>query len=114
MTHSTLNNTKEKPVLVPIDYKVEWSQGKFTKSLDVSGFAFETPGWPWFHACVRYGNRYGDSLFEDWVIDHYETGLAITLPKCLECKEDAPDALRRYLNTLGKKHVRKVLGKYLP
>lgn len=91
----------------PIKYLIDWRPG--TKL--VEGFAFETPGWPEFHACVRYGNRSGDSLFDDWIIDQFETGLAVSEAGRLKCKEDAPAALAKVLRKVGKKGVREALRK---
>lgn len=94
----------------PISYMVEWkTDGNPSGSKRVDGFAFETPGWPEFHACVRYGNRGDSHLFGDWIIDHYESGLGISGCGRLTCKEDAPEVLARMLNKFGAKRVRKAL-----
>lgn len=96
-----------------ITYKIARHDGSVWR--EVTGFAFETPGWPDFHACVRLGNRMksnDDSLFDNWIIDHYETGFAISLAGSFEEQEAAPPALQRLLNEIGRERVEEVLRTY--
>lgn len=78
----------------------------------VVGYAFETPGWPAWHACVRWGNRYGDKIRPQWVIDHYETGLALSRCGHLKRKQDAPEAMRKVLEEVGREAVLKCLKEH--
>lgn len=94
---------------VPIMYRINaLSTGNL---FDVVGFAFQTPGWPEFHACVRRGNRRDASIQDDdgWIVDHYETGLAISPAGEFSCKEDAPAALAAHLDSVGRERVTEVL-----
>jgi hypothetical protein len=106
------SSTDASSLLLPIRYRIEWNwQG--SASREVSGFAFEIPGWPEFHCCVRWGNRmHEESLFNDWLIDHYESGLAVMEAGRLERKEDAPETMRKLLDSKGKDRIHKVLRAY--
>jgi hypothetical protein len=86
-------------------------QGSKTRA--VQGFAFETPGWPEFHACIRHDRRSPWDAFDDWILDHYESGLAIAINARIERKEDAPAMVAAYLATLGREKVRKALEPYI-
>ena len=90
----------------PIAYMIDLRDGP----RQVNGYAFETPGWPEWHACVRYGNRYGDDCFHDWIVDHYETGLALSGAGVLKRPEDAPKAMAKLLEEKGRDAVAKRLG----
>lgn len=94
--------TLKECAFVPIKYRI-WLH---THSVEVNGYAFETPGWPEWHACVRLGNRWGDALFDDWIVDHYETGFALSGVGVLQRREDAPAAMAKLLNEKGRKLVR--------
>lgn len=98
----------------PIVYRIAIGTGVVTGTLDleVAGFAFETPGWPEFHACVRFGNRWNDGLFDDWIIDHYETGLAISPAGYFKNKEEAPAALAALLDKVGRERVNQELRRH--
>lgn len=73
----------------------------------VVGWAFETPGWPQFHACVRF-DRDQPWLEDKWIVDHFETGLYVGEVK-LTCKEAAPKALAKRLNKIGRRKVLRTL-----
>lgn len=79
----------------------------------VDGFAFEIDGWTEFHCCVRFGNRYGDDFMARWVIDHYETGLAISDAGVLNRKEDAAAAMKKFLDSKGKALVHQKMASWL-
>lgn len=96
-------NTAE--TFVPLKYRIATGTGP----QEVEGYAFETPGWPEWHACVRQGSRYGDSIFSDWIVDHYETGLGLSVLGTLKRKEDAPAAMAQFLNGKGRETVLKRL-----
>ena len=72
---------------------------------DHAGFAFETPGWPNFHA-VAHTNKEGK-----WVATHWESGL-----RCLknrygrETREEVPDELARWLDYFGPEYVQEVVA----
>ena len=76
----------------------------------VEGFAFETPGWPEFHACVRFDRR--DTWCEkNWILDHYESGCSLPYLG-LKSKEEAPAALAKLLESKGREKVAAALAKY--
>jgi len=90
---------------LPIKYRIACGDGP----KEVAGFAFEAPGWPEWHACVRYSNRWGEEIFSDWIIDHYETGLGLSCVGPLQRKEDAPAAMAKLLNSKKRETVLKRL-----
>ena len=98
---------------VPIKYLIDQSYGSGNgPSRKVKGYAFQVPGWPNFHVCVRRGSRYFNDMNSDpWVVDHYETGLSVTSAGTFEKKEDAPAAMKKLLDSKGKTAVRKALRK---
>lgn len=103
MTRSVALNTE---TFVEIEYLVNLENA--TPKL-VKGFAFEIPEWPEFHCCVRWGNRGGADLFDDWIIDHYESGRAIRAAgRCMN-KEDAPAAMRHLLEGMKREEVHEAL-----
>jgi hypothetical protein len=97
---------------VKISYRIDWVTRDESTPIEVSGYAFETPGFPEFRACVRYGSRFHDGLFDDWIIDHYDTGLAVSLHEPLKRREDAPALLAKRLSEVGRDKVLKALMKY--
>jgi hypothetical protein len=97
---------KATDVFVPITYRIALKD----ECKMVHGWAFETPGWPEWHACVRWGNRYADELFNDWVIDHYETGLAISAAGHLDSREEAPAKMAALLELKGRDVVHQRLA----
>lgn len=102
----------EKANFVPVKYLIDWSTMIARDSMAVEGFAFETPGWPEFHACVRY-NHCGSVFDMGWVVDHFESGLRVVQVKTLHRMEDAPAALQKVLDNFGRKRVTKAIGRYL-
>lgn len=96
---------------VRIKYLIDWKQSGKNSPYPVEGYAFETPSWPHFHACVRRGCRFTSDLFDDWIVDHYETGMAISLPG-LRNRSDAPDALAKRLDEIGVEKVTAALRRY--
>lgn len=96
---------------VKLKYLIDWKQNGQHAPFTVEGYAFETPGWPQFHACVRRGHRFVTDLFDDWIVDHYETGMAISLPG-LRNRADAPAALAKRLDEIGVEKVTAALRKY--
>lgn len=101
-------------LFIPIIYKTVWRDlpGSLPSEIEVSGYAFETPGWPEVHACVQLGRRDSAMLFDEWIIDHFETGLAITCDKPIHTMEEAPYVLAAKLNKYGRPHVAEVLRRY--
>lgn len=69
----------------------------------VDGYAFETPGWPDFHACVRW-DRYWPWSDDLWIIDHYESGRCINRVAITD-KEEAPAAVAKLLSEMGAERV---------
>lgn len=99
--------------MVPIQYLIDWSISQpGESSLPVEGFAFETPEWPEFHACVRRVTVGHVSELYAWVADHFESGLRVKQVTGLRCKEDAPAALKKELDRIGRKKVLKCIGRY--
>jgi hypothetical protein len=96
---------------VPITYKIHWTEKGVLAPREVQGFAFRIPGWPEFRCCVRFGDRFGDDLFADWIIDHYDTGLAISEAGRLKRMEAAPRKMKKVLDAIGKERVHKALLK---
>jgi hypothetical protein len=94
---------------VRIEYLIDQGCGGLDQgaSMKVEGFAFETPGWPEFHACVRRGRRW-NWYEEEWIVDHYESGYYVSVGK-LANKEDAPMALAAKLKEKGREKVHAVL-----
>lgn len=82
-----------------------------TGSRPVVGYAFETPGWPWFHACVRFDRRDTWSR-KRWIIDHFESGLALYACE-LKSRKDAPQAVAKLLHEMGAEKVAKSLEPYI-
>lgn len=77
----------------------------------VTGYAFETPGWAQFHACVRFDKR--DTWFEKgWIVDHYESGFTVSQIE-IKTRSQAPQALARFLNGKGLEKVSAVIGPYI-
>lgn len=108
MNARTANAAKVR--FVRIKYKLSHKDG----TPEVEGFAFETPGWPEFRACVRWGSRYGvddDDIFNNWIVDHYDTGLAVSLDR-LSHREDAPAALAKRLEEVGREKVLAALQRH--
>lgn len=95
---------------IHIKYRICWTDNGVFAPREVDGFAFEIPGWPEFHCCVRWGNRlWENSVFNDWLIDQYETGRAISEAGYPQCKEDAPEIMRKLLDSKGKDVIREVM-----
>ena len=91
-------------LFVPITYVIEYRwEGQTTRT--VKGFAFEIPDWPEFHACVRWDRRNPWDTFDDWIVDHFESGLAISDAGKLTAKEDAPYVVRNVLEKYGRRKV---------
>lgn len=106
MTSSTLKGR----VFVPIKYLADCRIDGASVPRKVSGWAFQIPGWPEFHACVRFGNRFDPyGLCDHWLIDHYETGMSIIEAGNLARKEDAPEVMRKLLDAKGKDCVHKTM-----
>lgn len=99
--------------LVPMKYLIDWSIVSTGEgSMQVEGFAFETPGWPEFHACVRRVMFGRCSELSEWVVDHFESGLRVRQVIGLRNRDEAPMALKKVLDRIGKKRVREVIGRY--
>lgn len=95
-----------------IVYRIDQSAGRGTGEFkEVVGYAFETPNWPEFHACVRQGARL-DSYVDGWIVDHFESGLAISEVGTLGSITDAPEEIAALLNKMGRKRVRKAIARY--
>lgn len=99
---------------VKIEYRIDQSRGAGTgENRLVRGFAFQAAGWPEFHACVRRGGRYQTDWDGcPWIVDHFETGLALSEAGGHETKEAAAKALADLLNKKGKKKVYAALRKW--
>ena len=103
-----MRSTSNRAAFRAITYRIEF---KGIGIQAVEGYAFETPGWPEFRACVRWGNRWGDEINPSWIVDHYDTGLRISLGRMTHRKE-APAALCRRLDEIGREQVHRVLRRY--
>ena len=110
MSDRTLDSTDSR--FVRIRYRIHWNGGK-EDAREVEGFAFETPGFPEFRACVRMGNRLWneESPFDRWLLDHFDTGLAVSIDADIGGPKDAPALLAAHLKKVGRKNVRKALRK---
>ena len=97
---------EEGHLFVSIKYLID--QGGPTRPpREVEGWAFEIPGWPEFHCCVRHDFHHPTSLFNEWIIDHFESGYHVGVT--LKCKEDAPLVMKQKLDAIGKKKVRRAI-----
>jgi len=100
--------------LVPITYFIDQTGGGVwpaREPLKVKGFAFETPGWPKFHACVRFDRRPEWEHKKAWIMDHYESGLGLSGAGKVKRKEDAPNAVAKLLTMKGRREVAAALRK---
>jgi hypothetical protein len=61
---------------------------------------------------VRYGNRWGDDIFEDWIVDHFDTGYALSVVGHLNSMKEAPEAMAKALNRIGRETVLKRLSEF--
>lgn len=90
---------------VRMDYFVDQSNATPPMPpLRVRGWAFATPGWPEFHACISFRPQYSWSTFNEWIVEHYETGYMVSAVKVSD-KEEAPGALAKYLTNYGREKV---------
>lgn len=90
-----------------IQYWIYWSTAPQQRRL-VTGYAFKTPRWPTFHACVRQGDQWTE-IKDGWTIDHFETGLSLSNAGRPKRKEEAPRMLARFLDVIGAERVAKGL-----
>jgi hypothetical protein len=93
-----------------ISYLIDQSGGFFDHTPKrVTGYAFETPGWPEFHACVRYDRRNTWSA-KAWILDHFESGLALSGVGTIKNRDAAPEALAAFLSLKGEFKVRAAIA----
>jgi len=77
----------------------------------VKGYAFETPDWSEFHACIRFDACEVWSN-KRWIFDHYESGLALRQAGEPKYKDEAPAMLKRFLDGKGREKVLTAINKY--
>ena len=97
---------------VKMQYLIDQSGYRPGATRLVRGWAFQVPGWPEFHACVRFDTVWTSDLFNTWQVDHFETGLKCGGLKILTCKEDAPLVLKERLEKVGKRKIAALLKRH--